>query len=174
VDRQLETHLFDEWVLLDNDVDNDSCPWLTHPTPRSPSSRVVDQPENILLKQPNKSGLKVIDLGSACFDGQTIYPYIQSRFYRAPEVVLGVPYDNAIDMWSIGCIAAELFVGLPIFPGVSEHAQLARIMDMFQDYPPLWMLTSGRATHKMFDQRTGNKNVWWLWLWLQEVVERWR
>ena len=125
---------------------------------------------------PNKDlpEIKVIDLGSACFDGQTIYPYIQSRFYRAPEVVLGVPYDNAIDMWSIGCIAAELFVGLPIFPGVSEHAQLARIMDMFQDYPPLWMLTSGRATHKMFDQRTGNKNVWWLWLWLQEVVERWR
>ena len=62
--------------------------------------------------------IKVIDLGSACFDGQTIYPYIQSRFYRAPEVVLGVSYDNAIDMWSIGCIAAELFVGLPLFPVV--------------------------------------------------------
>jgi serine/threonine protein kinase len=102
--------------------------------------------------------IKVIDLGSACFDGRTMYPYIQSRFYRAPEVVLGVPYDNAIDMWSIGCIAAELFVGLPLFPGVSEHAQLARIMDMFQEYPPLWMLTSGISTSKMFDKRNLNQN----------------
>ena len=97
--------------------------------------------------------IKVIDLGSACFDGQTLYPYIQSRFYRAPEVVLGVPYDNAIDIWSIGCIVAELFVGLPLFPGVSEHAQLARIMDMFQDYPPLWMLHCGKGTSKMFHRQ---------------------
>ena len=130
------------------------------------------KPENILLRrsgnplkddpnnQNNTNGrdstscdIKVIDLGSACFDGQTIYPYIQSRFYRAPEVVLGVSYDNAIDMWSIGCIAAELFVGLPLFPGVSEHAQLARIMDMFQDYPPLWMLHQGTSTLKMFTKK---------------------
>jgi len=44
----------------------------------------------------------VIDFGSACFSNQKTYTYIQSRFYRAPEVLLGLPYNSAIDMWSLG------------------------------------------------------------------------
>lgn len=44
--------------------------------------------------------------------------------------MLGVPYDCAIDMWSFGCIIAELYVGYPIFPGESEQDQLCRIMEM--------------------------------------------
>jgi dual specificity protein kinase YAK1 len=65
--------------------------------------------------------LKVIDFGSACFEGHYVFHYIQSRYYRSPEVLLGLPYDSAIDMWSLGCIAAELFLGIPIFPGNSEY-----------------------------------------------------
>ena len=42
------------------------------------------KPENVLLKQPNKSGLKIIDFGSSCFIRNRIYTYIQSRYYRAP------------------------------------------------------------------------------------------
>lgn len=42
------------------------------------------KPENILLKQQNKTGVKIIDTGSGCFDGEQIYTYIQSRYYRAP------------------------------------------------------------------------------------------
>lgn len=49
------------------------------------------KPENILLKQPGHSGVKVIDFGSSCYQHQRIYTYIQSRFYRAPEVILGAP-----------------------------------------------------------------------------------
>ena len=56
------------------------------------------KPENILLKQANKSGIKVIDFGSSCFYEERIYTYIQSRFYRAPEIILGVPYTTAIDI----------------------------------------------------------------------------
>jgi serine/threonine protein kinase len=41
-----------------------------------------------------------------------VYTYIQSRFYRAPEIILGIPYTPAIDMWSLGCILVELFTGL--------------------------------------------------------------
>ena len=48
--------------------------------------------------------IKLIDFGSACLDFQTVYSYIQSRFYRSPEVLLGLSYDCAIDMWSLGCI----------------------------------------------------------------------
>ncbi len=78
------------------------------------------KPENILLKQANKSGIKIIDFGSSCLWNQRIYTYIQSRFYRAPEIILGIPYTCAIDMWSFGCILAELYSGYPLFPGESE------------------------------------------------------
>ena len=50
------------------------------------------KPENILLRKVNKSGIKIIDFGSGCFENEKIYTYIQSRFYRAPEIVLGIPY----------------------------------------------------------------------------------
>jgi len=59
-----------------------------------------------------------------------VYTYIQSRFYRSPEVILGMNYAMAIDMWSVGCILAELYTGVPIFPGENEHEQLACIMEV--------------------------------------------
>jgi serine/threonine protein kinase len=74
--------------------------------------------------------IKVIDFGSACHERQTVYTYIQSRFYRSPEVLLGIPYNASIDMWSLGCIAVELFLGLPLFPGTSEYNQITRIVEM--------------------------------------------
>lgn len=60
----------------------------------------------------------------------TVYTYIQSRFYRSPEVILGMNYHMAIDMWSLGCILAELKTGFPIFPGESEQEQLSCIMEV--------------------------------------------
>jgi dual specificity tyrosine-phosphorylation-regulated kinase 2/3/4 len=66
------------------------------------------KPENVLLRHPSKSAIKVIDFGSSCFEHEKIYTYIQSRFYRSPEVILGMNYHMAIDMWSLGCILAEL------------------------------------------------------------------
>ncbi|CAD8147134.1 unnamed protein product [Paramecium pentaurelia] len=88
------------------------------------------KPENILLKQANKSGIKIIDFGSSCFENQKIYSYIQSRYYRAPEVMFGIPYDTSIDMWSFGCIMAELYLGYPIFPGDDEQEQIAYILEI--------------------------------------------
>eukprot|EP00467_Chlorarachnion_reptans_P001058 CAMPEP_0114493850 /NCGR_PEP_ID=MMETSP0109-20121206/4330_1 /TAXON_ID=29199 /ORGANISM="Chlorarachnion reptans, Strain CCCM449" /LENGTH=897 /DNA_ID=CAMNT_0001670831 /DNA_START=413 /DNA_END=3105 /DNA_ORIENTATION=- len=88
------------------------------------------KPENILLQSLTSAKIKLIDFGSACNRNQTIYSYIQSRFYRSPEVLLGLPYDQKIDMWSIGCVAAELFLGLPLFPGVSAFNQVYRIVEM--------------------------------------------
>jgi serine/threonine protein kinase len=103
------------------------------------------KPENILLREPNKSGVKVIDFGSSCFDTEKIYTYIQSRFYRAPEIILGIEYTVAIDMWSLGCIAAELYSGYPLFPGESEAEQLLCIMEV-KGLPPAELLE--RATRK--------------------------
>ncbi|KZP29987.1 hypothetical protein FIBSPDRAFT_1038668 [Athelia psychrophila] len=88
------------------------------------------KPENILLNHPAKSALKVIDFGSSCFEHEKIYTYIQSRFYRSPEVILGMNYHMAIDIWSLGCILAELYTGFPIFPGENEQEQLSCIMEV--------------------------------------------
>jgi dual specificity protein kinase YAK1 len=112
----------------------------------------------------------VIDFGSACHERQTVYTYIQSRFYRSPEVLLGIPYNAAIDMWSLGCIAVELFLGLPLFPGTSEYNQITRIVEMIGSVynfvilcirckrlnfnhrlPPAYMLDMGKQTTQFFD-----------------------
>jgi len=88
------------------------------------------KPENILLVHPRHSEIRVIDFGSSCFEDEKVYTYIQSRFYRSPEVILGVDYHMAIDMWSLGCILVELHTGYPIFPGENEQDQLACMMEV--------------------------------------------
>ena len=67
----------------------------------------------------HSSSLRLIDFGSACFEQEQVYTYIQSRFYRSPEVLLGIPYDLAIDMWSLGCILVEMHTGEPLFSGAN-------------------------------------------------------
>ncbi|XP_021703574.1 dual specificity tyrosine-phosphorylation-regulated kinase 2 isoform X2 [Aedes aegypti] len=103
------------------------------------------KPENVLLKQQGRSGIKVIDFGSSCFEHQRVYTYIQSRFYRAPEVILGAKYDMAIDMWSLGCILAELFTGFALLPGEDEADQLACIIELIGMPPKKIIENSKRA-----------------------------
>jgi serine/threonine protein kinase len=100
------------------------------------------KPENILLKAPNRSAIKVIDFGSSCLQDERIYTYIQSRFYRSPEVILGMPYGTEIDMWSFGCILAELYTGYPLFPGARPAA--ARQLGARRQVQVLWYPTSQR------------------------------
>lgn len=108
------------------------------------------KPENILLKTSKHSGIKVIDFGSACFDSERIYTYIQSRFYRAPEIILGLPYTTAIDMWSLGCILAELYLGYPLFPGENEQEQIACMMEVL-DVPPVNVIAQSSRRKIFFD-----------------------
>jgi dual specificity tyrosine-phosphorylation-regulated kinase 2/3/4 len=116
------------------------------------------KPENILLKQANKSGVKVIDFGSSCFENERVYTYIQSRFYRAPEIMLGVPYTPCIDMWSLGCILAELSTGYPLFPGESEHEQILCIMEVL-GVPPQSLLVQSTRKRLFFDGENGPKLI---------------
>ncbi|KAI8149914.1 kinase-like domain-containing protein [Fennellomyces sp. T-0311] len=111
------------------------------------------KPENILLKNLESPTIKVIDFGSACHEVQTMYTYIQSRFYRSPEVLVGLPYTSAIDMWSLGCIATELFLGLPLFPGSSEYNQISRIVEML-GVPPNYMIEMGKNASRYFERYT--------------------
>lgn len=110
------------------------------------------KPENILLKQPGRSGIKVIDFGSSCYEHQRVYTYIQSRFYRAPEVIMGGKYGMPIDMWSFGCILAELLTGYPLFPGEDETDQLSCIMEVI-GMPPQKVQESCKRTRTFFSSK---------------------
>ncbi|KAL3316317.1 hypothetical protein Ciccas_005035 [Cichlidogyrus casuarinus] len=105
------------------------------------------KPENVLLRRSGHSGVKVIDFGSSCYSCERTYTYIQSRFYRAPEIILGDRYGPPIDMWSLGCIIAELITGTPLFPGENEADQLACMMEILGMPPSHLLVTSRRRRH---------------------------
>jgi cell division cycle 2-like protein len=65
------------------------------------------------------------------FDGDNeITPYLVSRFYRAPEIILGLKYSHPLDMWSVGCIMAELLAKEPLLPGRSEIEQIDKVFKL--------------------------------------------
>uniref|UniRef100_A0A8C2M7X2 Dual specificity tyrosine-phosphorylation-regulated kinase 4 n=1 Tax=Cricetulus griseus TaxID=10029 RepID=A0A8C2M7X2_CRIGR len=116
------------------------------------------KPENIVLYQRGQVTVKVIDFGSSCYEHQKVYTYIQSRFYRSPEVILGHPYNMAIDMWSLGCIMAELYTGYPLFPGENEIEQLACIMEVL-GLPPAHLVQTASRRQIFFDSKGLPKNI---------------
>lgn len=122
---------------------------LTYNTTTTTASISIDnRQEDESVEENNALRTKLIDFGSACFESSIVnfpqdqHSYIQSRFYRSPEVLVGLSYDSAIDMWSLGCVAAELFLGLPILPGTQEHDQIGRIVEMMGPIPD-WMIEQG-------------------------------
>jgi serine/threonine protein kinase len=107
------------------------------------------KPENILFKSYSRCEVKVIDFGSSCFTHEELSYYVQSRSYRAPEVIIGVPYNTKIDLWSLGCIIAELYTGRVLFPNDSVQTLLARVVGLFGPFPDS-LLRRGRFAHKFF------------------------
>jgi len=88
------------------------------------------KPQNLLL-DPATGILKLCDFGSAkhLVRGEPNVSYICSRYYRAPELIFGaIDYTTKIDVWSAGCVLAELLLGQPIFPGDSGVDQLVEII----------------------------------------------
>eukprot|EP00571_Detonula_confervacea_P015425 CAMPEP_0172305826 /NCGR_PEP_ID=MMETSP1058-20130122/7043_1 /TAXON_ID=83371 /ORGANISM="Detonula confervacea, Strain CCMP 353" /LENGTH=553 /DNA_ID=CAMNT_0013017541 /DNA_START=92 /DNA_END=1753 /DNA_ORIENTATION=+ len=118
------------------------------------------KPENILLRHPKRSGVKVIDFGSSCKSSKRMYSYIQSRFYRSPEVMLGLPYSVAIDMWSLGCILVEMHTGEPLFSGTDQFDQMQKIVAILGMVPDD-MLQRADEHHRLqfFEQIEGRWTV---------------
>ncbi|KAH9314488.1 hypothetical protein KI387_023115 [Taxus chinensis] len=88
------------------------------------------KPQNLLVN-PHTHQVKLCDFGSAkiLVKGEPNISYICSRYYRAPELIFGATeYTTAIDMWSAGCVLAELLLGQPLFPGESSVDQLVEII----------------------------------------------
>jgi len=110
------------------------------------------KPENVALTSPNKAHVKLLDFGSACYAWENVcrlYPYIQSRYYRAPEVLLGCPFSFPIDMWSLGSLLVELYTARPLFAGRDSCEQLYAIMDVLGP-PPDTLLRSAVYLRRYF------------------------
>ncbi|CAF3876219.1 unnamed protein product [Rotaria sp. Silwood1] len=111
------------------------------------------KPENIMLLDPRRQPFKVklIDFGSASPVEKAIQStYLQSRYYRAIEILLGLPFNESIDMWSLGCVMAELFLGWPLYPGSSEYDQI-RYISQTQGLPNQNILEQGQKTSRFFN-----------------------
>uniref|UniRef100_A0A8C1ACD4 Glycogen synthase kinase 3 alpha a n=1 Tax=Cyprinus carpio carpio TaxID=630221 RepID=A0A8C1ACD4_CYPCA len=96
------------------------------------------KPQNLLV-DPETAVLKLCDFGSAkqLVRGEPNVSYICSRYYRAPELIFGATdYTSNIDIWSAGCVLAELLLGQPIFPGDSGVDQLVEIIKVFKPRTP--------------------------------------
>ncbi|KAJ4531303.1 U4/U6 small nuclear ribonucleoprotein prp4 [Exophiala dermatitidis] len=108
------------------------------------------KPDNILVNEARNT-LKICDLGSASPITENVTaPYLVSRFYRAPEVILGIPYDYGIDMWSIGCTLFELYTGKILFTGRNNNGMLRAIMECRGKFPHK-LLRRGALTYEYFD-----------------------
>ncbi|XP_068578886.1 LOW QUALITY PROTEIN: homeodomain-interacting protein kinase 3-like [Cebidichthys violaceus] len=121
------------------------------------------KPENIMLVDPSRQPyrVKVIDFGSASHVSKAVCStYLQSRYYRAPEIILGLPFCEAIDMWSLGCVIAELFLGWPLYPGALEYDQI-RYISQTQGVPAEQLLNKGTKTSRFFSKESNSPYASW-------------
>ena len=116
------------------------------------------KPENIMVDFHGK--LKIIDFGSSYKerDVQRIYTYIQSRYYRAPEIPLGLGISTAIDMWSFACIIYELLTGKPLFRCKNEKQLIVGIIGVI-DMPPDYLINKSTQYMKFF-RFSSSKDKW--------------
>ncbi|KAJ8391963.1 hypothetical protein AAFF_G00082730 [Aldrovandia affinis] len=77
--------------------------------------------------------------------------FTQDFTLEAPEIILGLPFCEAIDMWSLGCVIAELFLGWPLYPGASEYDQI-RYISQTQGLPAEYLLSAGTKTTRFFNR----------------------
>ncbi|KAL7314908.1 mitogen activated protein kinase [Mucor circinelloides] len=129
-------------VIRTQDLSDDHCQYFTYQTLRAlkamHSANVLHRdlkPSNLLLNA--NCDLKICDLGlarsanSADENSGFMTEYVATRWYRAPEIMLTFKeYTKAIDVWSVGCILAEMLSGKPLFPGRDYHHQLTLILDV--------------------------------------------
>uniref|UniRef100_A0A8C6XCG6 Serine/threonine-protein kinase PRP4 homolog n=1 Tax=Naja naja TaxID=35670 RepID=A0A8C6XCG6_NAJNA len=124
------------------------------------------KPDNILVNE-SKTILKLCDFGSASHVADNdITPYLVSRFYRAPEIIIGKIYDYGIDMWSVGCTLYELYTGKILFAGKTNNHMLKLAMDL-KGKMPNKMIRKGVFKDQHFDQ-----NLNFMYIEVDKVTER--
>mmetsp|Transcript_5145 Transcript_5145/g.21130 ORF Transcript_5145/g.21130 Transcript_5145/m.21130 type:complete len:533 (-) Transcript_5145:966-2564(-) len=105
------------------------------------------KPDNILVSE-NNAVVKLCDFGSAFRPADELCdpsPYLVSRFYRAPEIILGLKYDHRVDLWAVGCCLFELYCGRVMFPGVDNNNMLLHMQDLKGRFPNKMLRAHVRA-----------------------------
>ncbi|OHT04170.1 CMGC family protein kinase [Tritrichomonas foetus] len=114
--------------------------------------------ENITAS--SSSIAKIIDFGASVIKNtENIPKYTQSRFYRAPEVILNLEKDEKIDIWSLGCIAVELYIGVPCFAGKDEKHTLY-LMEVRLGQLPSSMILSSPRKSELFEPMVSKNNMY--------------
>uniref|UniRef100_A0A8C9ZSZ7 Protein kinase domain-containing protein n=1 Tax=Sander lucioperca TaxID=283035 RepID=A0A8C9ZSZ7_SANLU len=111
------------------------------------------KPDNVMLVnhklQPFR--VKLIDFGLAATVSTMFLGTIQALGYRAPEVILGLPLDEAVDMWSLGCVLAFLYLGKHLYPTHCEY-EVMRVIVQMQGQPGDRLLNNGINTRNFFSK----------------------
>lgn len=121
------------------------------------------KPENIMIVNRYEMPLtvKLIDFGLAFESAAGPSAQVQSVWYTAPEVMLGVPFNEAIDMWSLGVVAADLVIGYPMYPGKDYYQVLGFILQTLGQLPE-YMLECGTLTGNYFHHKPSCLQQWWI------------
>lgn len=119
------------------------------------------KPNNVMIvdRQQQPFKVKLIDFGLSYLSSGPPGVVVQTMFYRAPEVILGICFSEVIDMWSLGVLAAELATGRHVYPGDAGYDVLNLIVKT-QGQPADHLLDRGRATHDFFVQTTRGRPRW--------------
>jgi len=112
------------------------------------------KPENVCVVSASRHIFKLIDFGSSVFQYDCHNSYVQSRWYRAPEVMLGMLWDGKVDLWSFGCLLAELVLGTPIFHASTVEMVLAAHVAVLGAMPS-YMVRRQPETARMFFTSSG-------------------
>lgn len=108
------------------------------------------KPDNVLMTL-SKTEIKLCDFGSAMDVGEAVKTaYLQPRFYRAPEVILGTGYDTQIDLWSAGVTLFELASGKILFTGKTNNSIIRQMLEVSGAFPKK-LATSGEFSSKHFN-----------------------
>lgn len=141
------------------------------------------KPENILQKKDDENIFKLIDFHCAGIMGRPNPSYVQSRFFRAPEVLLHVDYDTKIDVWSLAATAFEMFVGVPLFPGDTEVQMLYLIDKMLGPFPEsltkdsprknTFFLSDGtmKPAQRLAEENMEDISTWKIWFRYDSVTD---
>ncbi|KAG6013437.1 hypothetical protein E4U43_007287 [Claviceps pusilla] len=122
----------------------------------TPLREVIKTP---IMSETNQAHVRIIDFGVSSWGDNHLSEHIQSPFLRAPEVVIGVPWNSAVDIWSLGCILVELLQGIVLFPcqgckrgkWTAEDDHLGKITELLGPIPLSFIRQGSRASH-FFDE----------------------
>ncbi|XP_041734901.1 mitogen-activated protein kinase 8 isoform X2 [Coregonus clupeaformis] len=111
------------------------------------------KPSNIVVK--SDCTLKILDFGLArtAATGLLMTPYVVTRYYRAPEVILGMGYQANVDVWSVGCIVAEMVRGSVLFPGTDHIDQWNKVIEQLGTPPQEFLMKLNQSVRTYVENR---------------------